>query len=148
MSLTVVHNISDRAPNVEAHAISIGGVEIRPGKFQQISTSKINSKHKALHGSILWFGKLPDSLNIGVSKSKTHLVFTKEQAKAYLNALCKEELVELGSSITPIVTSTTKKGYVYTILNAIFNSSYDLDPKSFFWLGKWKQLPNGDYLEL
>lgn len=148
MSLTIVHNISDRAPNVDAHAVIIGGVEIRPGKFQQISTSKINSKHKALHGSVLWFGKLPAGLHVNGAKSAAPAVFTKEQAKDYLSDLSKDALVSLGSSITPIVTSTTKKGYVYSILNAIFNSSYDLDPKSFFWLGKWKQLPNGDYLEL
>ena len=147
MSLTVVHNISDRAPTIEAHSIVIGGVEIRPGKFQEVSTSKINKKHKRLHGSVLWFGKLPASLVSKPKKQKAQTALTKEEAKAYLKSLSHEEVVGLAANITPVVSSTTKSGYIYSVLSALFSKEHTLSPEHFFWLGRWSKLPNGDYLE-
>ena len=62
MSNTLVHNISDRVHDVEAHAVVIGRISIRPGKHASIPNKSINNKHYALHGSVLWFGDIPKSL--------------------------------------------------------------------------------------
>ena len=148
MSLTIVHNISDRAPSVEAHAIVIGGVEIRPGKSQLVSTSKINKKHKKLHGSVLWFGNLPSRIANKEPKKILRSALNNEQVKEFLKGLDREALEELGLNVTPQVTSTTKSGYVYALLAAIFSEEHDLNPEMFFWTRKWAKMANGDYLEL
>lgn len=148
MSLTIVHNISDRAPSVEAHAIVIGGVEIRPGKSQQVSTSNINKKHKKLHGSVLWFGNLPSRLANKVSKKVQRSALNKDQVKEFLKSLDRTSLEELGLNVTPQVTSTTKSGYVYALLAAIFSDKHDLNPEMFFWTRRWAKIVNGDYVEL
>ena len=70
-----------------------------------------------------------------------------EQAKDYLLELPVESLHELADSITPRVTSTTRKGYIYSILNSCFLEKADLDPEAFAWLNRWDKLPNGDFME-
>ena len=148
MPSILVHNISDRVHAVDAHSVTIGSIQVRPGKWQLIPEESINSKHYKLHGKLLWFGNLPSRL---IQKKKAVAIDTsamsQEDAKAYLLTLDLPTLQNLGKGITPAVTSTTRKGYIYSILNACFDSSFDLDPEDFSWLRRWKKMPNGDYLE-
>ena len=148
MSNTLVHNISDRVAGVEAHAVILGRISIRPGKHASVPTKSINNKHYALHGSVLWFGDIPKSLLISTpTPIQGTAALSYDEAKEHLLSLPLESLYTLADSITPAVTSSTRKGYIYSILSACFLKKADLDPEAFMWLNRWEKLPNGDFME-
>ena len=151
MASILVHNISDRPEtDATAHSVTIGEIKIKPGKFAEVPEESINTKHKALHGISLWFGKLPVKLyrkDVAASKK----AMTKEEVHAYLNSKTYQELLHLNNHITPsfvMKDNAPKRRLVYNINEACFSRKHVLDPATFSWLGRWTKLPNGDYKEV
>jgi len=147
---TVVHNITDKT-NAPPMAITIGGVKIRPGKYKEVPSQSITPKIHKLHGISIWIGKLPKSLSKEKHTPQRVSSMDQEQAFLYLKSLSLAELQRLLAEVTPAVT--VKEGaplrrYVYSLRAACFSDDFVLNPESFFWLGRWKKLPNGDYEEV
>lgn len=152
MDRVIVHNISNRdyVP-VNATAITIGHIKIRPGKHAFVPVASINTKAEQLHGKLIWIGSLPSSLLKSNKKSSAPASsMGREEAKSFLSTEPLENLKNMLNGVTPkieIASSAPHRRYVYSTLAACFSDKYDLDPERFFWLGRWKKLSNGDYIE-
>ena len=146
-----VYNISDRT-GLKPIAVNIGLIKIRPGKFKDVPSESINSKTQMLHGKLIWIGSnLPKQLEKKAPLQKKVLCMEREQISSYLQGQTIEYLIELTKATTPalkVVADAPFRRYVYALTAACCSSEYILDPESFFWLGKWNKLPNGDYQEI
>ena len=152
MPSLLIHNISDR-DNVISRpfAYTIGGIKIRPGKSAWVPEESIDVKTKQLHGKCIWIGGLPEHLLKKAKAEAKPSSMGREAVASYLEARTIEELKVLNAAITPSFTigaTAPKRRYVFSILAACFSEEVSLDPASYFWLGRWEILPNGDYREL
>lgn len=152
MANVLIHNVSDRE-NIASQplAFTIGGISIRPGKSAWVPVESIDLKTKQLHGKCIWIGDLPDHLLKKIKKEAQVSSMDREAVGSYLNARSLEELKKLNNALTPpfmISPTAPKRRYVFSILAACFSDEKELDPASFFWLGRWKKLSSGDYQEI
>lgn len=152
MSNKIVHNISNhRLTKASPSCITIGGQKIRPGKSIELPEESLTKKVWDLHGTAIWIGNLPKKLEepeeIAISSASMPI----EEVIHILKGMDFSELKRLNSALSfpfPISSSTSKRFLVHKLAAACFSGDIDLDPEEFFWLGKWKRLPNGDYKEL
>lgn len=152
MGNKLVHNISNhRLTKANPSCITIGGQKIRPGKFVALPEESLTRKVWALHGTAIWIGSLPKKLEEQEEQAVSSENMSKEEVILVLKGMDISELKRLNASISipfPVSSSTSKRFLVYKLAAACFSQDIDLDPEEFFWLGKWKRLPNGDYQEL
>jgi hypothetical protein len=158
MAKVQVHNISDR-PNTPGDAVSIilGGQKLRPGGLLEIDDSVLNSKHRELHGTRIWIGELPNrfvrtsrSALAGTARERAEAevdrALTLEEARSYLNDLAIEDLLEMVAKASPPVdfpATPSKPALVSRFSRALFQTERELDPETFFWLGRWKRVRGG-----
>jgi hypothetical protein len=150
-----IHNISDR-PNTPGGPVSInlGGVKLRPGQCVLVDDSVLNQKHRDLHGTRLWFGELPDRF---VRTSRAALRLAREDAapsnaldlvgaRAYLEGCSLEDLLTMAQACSPPVDlrpGLTKAAALSRLSRALFQAERELDPETFFWLGRWTSTRSG-----
>ena len=100
----------------------------------------------------MWIGDLPSHLTSVPSKAtELPTSLTRDEVLTKLQSMSKEELIALNSGITPSypkLEDNSKRYVLYKILALCFSSDVDLNPETFFWLGRWTKLPNGDYVEI
>jgi hypothetical protein len=145
-----VHNISN-ITSTNPMSINIGLVKIRPGKFKDVPSESINSKTKALHGVVLWIGDYLPKLKNKNQPPRQVLSMDREAVSSYLRSLTITDLQSLLGAVSPqpeVLPTAPHRRYVYAIRAACFSGEYSLDPETFYWLGRWTKLPNGDYKEV
>ena len=149
MSTITVHNITDsKIIDTDPQVLTVCGVKVYPGSFAIVNKAELNQKHYDLHGVCLWFGDKHPALK---AKKQDPAGMSELQIKNKLLAMSKEDLVSLNDYIQPSfnLDVTTPVSRIRTcMLKACTEDLYILDPKVFYWLGKWKLLSNGDYAEL
>lgn len=156
MATIKVHNISDR-PNTPGPTVSvvIGGQKIRPGRHVVLDDSVLNSRHRAMHGTRLWFGDLPARFT-RTSKSaldavhqvaeETASILTLEEVRAHLQTLSTDAILAMASAANPPVDfppGVQRAALVARLSRALFQEDRELDPEVFFWLGRWTRTSGG-----
>lgn len=150
MADILIHNISDR-PNSDspAHAITIGGQTVRPGKCIAVDEGLISRKFTKLHGTTVWIGELPAKFK-ATSRAALRALseeaepMTIEEVREYLATLGKEELLHLCEQMSPALVfakEPSSRMLVVKIARACFSTRV-LDPESFLWLRRWVKQGN------
>jgi hypothetical protein len=149
MAQVRIHNITDR-PNVPtpAYAVTVGGQQVRPGKFITLDDSLLSLKFKKLHGSAVWIGQEVPKKYKATSKAALRSLSGSSaqmdiaQAREYLSSLEKTELLTLCGKMSPVLSfakEPSSRMLVVKIARAAFSDSKILDPASFLWLRRWEK---------
>ena len=145
-----IHNISN-VTSKKPMAITIGHIQIRPGKYKDVPAESVNAKVKVLHGNTIWLGDVVPSRFVLKEVTPKPQSLSRDEISAYLFSQPLETLIDLTKHVTPAVVTRDNapyRRYVYALTAACTSSDFDLDPEKFFWLGRWNLMPNGDYQEI
>jgi hypothetical protein len=151
MAQVVIHNISDR-PNTPGGPVSIilGGRKLRPGQCVSVDDSVLNRKHRDMQGTRLWIGDLPARF-VRTSRAALKLLaaavaegptaaLTLAEARAYLADFTVEDMLAMAQQSAPpidIREGASKEAILSRLSRALFQEGRELDPETFFWLGRW-----------
>ena len=124
----------------DALYITISGKRCSPGK--SIEVDSITDKESNLVGTYIYVGdKLPK-----VAES-TGDPLTQSECRKVLESKSVEELLLLTKSVSPPIGSDLGKKSKFwlssKIANAIYSSSFVVDPGTFLWTNLWTKMGNG-----
>jgi hypothetical protein len=151
MAQITIHNISDR-PNTPGAPVSVilGGRKLRPGQSVSVDDSVLNTKHRAMQGTRLWFGELPSRF-VRTSRAALKLLeaataagptaaLTLAEAREYLSEFTVEDMLAMAQACSPPIDlrpGASKEAILSRLSRALFQEGRELDPETFFWLGRW-----------